>query len=130
MYSCLPAIAVALCLVLPRGFLHNSAANMNLAAPPTISAQPQKSIAVLPFLDLTQGMKEEEFADGMTEELIDKLAKVPGLRVPPPTSSFVYKGNRFRSATSLGPSASPTSSMARAQRRHIGSHRHAPGARR
>jgi len=67
---------------------------MNLAAPPTISAQLQESIAVLPFLDLTQGMKEEEFADGMTEELIDKLAKVPGLRVPPPTSSFVYKGKQ------------------------------------
>ena len=33
----------------------------------------QKSVAVLPFLDLTEGMHEEEFADGMTQELIDKL---------------------------------------------------------
>lgn len=56
--------------------------------------QPQNSVAVLPFLDLTQGMKEEEFADGMTEELIDKISKIPGLRVPPPTSSFYYKGKQ------------------------------------
>jgi transcriptional activator of cad operon len=88
------AIAVALSLVLLAGFLiHNSSANRNLAVP-LADPQPQKSIAVLPFLDLTQGMKEEEFADGMTEELIDRLAKVPGLRVPPPTSSFVYKGKQ------------------------------------
>jgi TolB-like protein len=47
---------------------------------------------VLPFLDLTEGMKEEEFADGMTEELIDRLSRIPGLRVPAPTSSFYFKG--------------------------------------
>ncbi len=40
-------------------------------------------------------MHEEEFADGMTEELIDKLAQVPGLHIPPPTSSFVYKGKQI-----------------------------------
>jgi TolB-like protein/DNA-binding winged helix-turn-helix (wHTH) protein len=57
-------------------------------------AQTQKSIAVLPFLDLTAGMKEEEFADGMTEELIDKLSKIPDLRVPAPTASFYYKGKQ------------------------------------
>ena len=62
------------------------------------SSLPQNSIAVLPFLDLTEGMKEEEFADGMTEELIDKLSKIPGLRVPPPTSSFYFKGKQIRVA--------------------------------
>ena len=46
---------------------------------------------MLPFLDLTEGMKEEEFADGITEELIDRLNKVPGLHVPAPTSSFYFK---------------------------------------
>ena len=55
----------------------------------------EKSIAVLPFLDLTEGMKEEEFADGMTEELIDRLSKIPGLRVPAPTASFYYKGKQL-----------------------------------
>jgi transcriptional activator of cad operon len=54
-----------------------------------------KSIAVLPFLDLTDGMKEEVFADGMTEELIDKLSKVEGLQVPAPTSSFFYKDKQI-----------------------------------
>jgi transcriptional activator of cad operon len=63
------------------------------AAPPADSPA-QKSIAVLPFLDLTEGMKEEEFADGMTEELIDKLSKVPGLRVPTATSSFYFKNKQ------------------------------------
>ena len=53
---------------------------------------PPQSIAVLPFLDLTtQAMNEEYFADGMTEELIDDLSKIPGLRVPGPTSSFYFK---------------------------------------
>src|SRR4029077_16928185 len=59
-----------------------------------VAAQPQKSVAVLPFLDLTEGMKEEEFADGMTEELIDRISKIPGIRVPPPTSSFYFKGKQ------------------------------------
>jgi transcriptional activator of cad operon len=59
-----------------------------------VAPQPQKSIAVLPFLDLTEKMNHEAFADGMTEELIDKLSKIPGLRVPPPTSSFFFKGKQ------------------------------------
>jgi DNA-binding winged helix-turn-helix (wHTH) protein len=59
---------------------------------PAIARQPQKSIAVLPFLDLTEQMNQEPFADGMTEELIDKFSKIPGLRVPPPTSSFYFQG--------------------------------------
>jgi len=56
---------------------------------------PARSVAVLPFLDLTtESMNEEYFADGMTEELIDQFAKIPDLRVPPPTSSFYFKGKR------------------------------------
>jgi len=64
----------------------------NHSASAAIAPLPQKSIAVLPFIDLTEGMHQEEFADGMTEELIDKLSKIPGLRVPSPTSSFYFKG--------------------------------------
>ncbi|HTS36640.1 MAG TPA: winged helix-turn-helix domain-containing protein [Candidatus Solibacter sp.] len=59
-----------------------------------IAAQPQKSVAVLPFLDLTEGMKEEEFADGMTEELIGRLSKIPDFRVPSPTTSFFYEDKK------------------------------------
>jgi transcriptional activator of cad operon len=80
-------------LALVAAFLLRGAiANSRHSASPAADARPQKSIAVLPFLDLTKGMKQEEFADGMTEELIDKLSKIPGLRVPAPTSSFYFKG--------------------------------------
>jgi transcriptional activator of cad operon len=54
-----------------------------------------RTIAVLPFLDLTDSMNEEPFADGMTEELIHKLSKVQGLRVPGPTDSFYFKGKQL-----------------------------------
>ncbi|HUQ12163.1 MAG TPA: winged helix-turn-helix domain-containing protein [Steroidobacteraceae bacterium] len=51
-----------------------------------------RSLAVLPFLDLTtQAMKEEYFADGLTEELINRLSKLPGFEVPAPSVSFHYK---------------------------------------
>jgi transcriptional activator of cad operon len=83
----------ALCLALIVAFLfRNKLGNNNPSASPAITSEPQKSIAVLPFLDLTKEMNQEPFADGMTEELIDKLSKIPGLRVPPPTSSFYFKG--------------------------------------
>jgi len=87
------AAGAALCLAFVLAFLfHGKVANNNHSAPPAIASQPQKSIAVLPFLDLTAEMNQKPFADGMTEELIDKLSKIPGLRVPPPTTSFYYKG--------------------------------------
>jgi TolB-like protein len=55
---------------------------------------PPRSVAVLPFIDLSEGMANEEFADGITEELIDRLNKMPGLRVPAPTSTFFYKNKQ------------------------------------
>jgi TolB-like protein/DNA-binding winged helix-turn-helix (wHTH) protein len=66
--------------------------------PPAAATPPSTSIAVLPILDLTPGMQDEEFADGITEELIDKLSKVPGFQVPPPTSSFALKGKHASAA--------------------------------
>ena len=60
---------------------------------PSAGAPP--SIGVLPFLDLTEGMVQEEFADGITEELIGKLSKIPGVRVPAPTASFNLKGKQL-----------------------------------
>jgi transcriptional activator of cad operon len=90
------AAVATLCLALVVAFLfRGKAANDNLAVPPAMAPQPQKSIAVLPFLDLTEKMNHEAFADGITEELIDKLSKIPGLRVPPPTSSFYFKGKQI-----------------------------------
>ncbi|MGB7825173.1 MAG: protein kinase, partial [Pseudolabrys sp.] len=55
-------------------------------------AVPEKSIAVLPFLDLSQAKDQGYFCDGMSEEILDALAKVEGLRVVARTSSFSFKG--------------------------------------
>jgi adenylate cyclase len=53
---------------------------------------PAKSIAVLPFVNMSADKADEYLSDGMTEELINVLAKVPGLRVPGRTSCFAFKG--------------------------------------
>jgi TolB-like protein len=50
------------------------------------------SIAVLPFVDMSSEKNEEYFADGLAEELLNDLAKTPGLRVAARTSSFQFKG--------------------------------------
>jgi adenylate cyclase len=57
-------------------------------------AAPEKSVAVLPFLDMSEKKDQEFFSDGLSEELIDMLAKVPELRVPARTSSFYFKGKQ------------------------------------
>ena len=51
-----------------------------------------KSIAVLPFVDMSEKKDQEYFADGMAEEILDILAKVPSLKVIGRTSSFQFKG--------------------------------------
>ena len=53
---------------------------------------PGKSIGVLPFVDLSQAKDQEYFCDGISEEILDALAKVEGLRVVARTSSFSFKG--------------------------------------
>jgi eukaryotic-like serine/threonine-protein kinase len=58
----------------------------------TTSPPPEKSIAVLPFLDLSETKDQEYFCDGMSEEILEGLAKVDGLRVVARTSSFSFKG--------------------------------------
>jgi TolB-like protein len=57
-----------------------------------------RSVAVLPFLDLTDEMNEEPFADGISEELIGKLSKQPGLSVAPPGASYYYKNKHDAAA--------------------------------
>src|SRR5262249_15618290 len=68
--------------------------NDDRRAPGGMASPPQTSIAVAPFLDLSEHMNQEEFADGMTEELINRLGKISGFRVPSPTSSFAFKNKR------------------------------------
>ena len=47
---------------------------------------------MLPFSDMSEKKDQEYFSDGLSEELIDMLTKVPDLRVPARTSSFYFKG--------------------------------------
>ncbi len=54
----------------------------------------EKSIAVLPFVDMSEHKDQEYFSDGLSEELIDMLTKIPDLRVPARTSSFYFKGKQ------------------------------------
>jgi TolB-like protein/Flp pilus assembly protein TadD len=62
------------------------------AQAPVVAAISDKSIAVLPFVDMSEKKDQEYFADGMAEEIIDLLVKVPGLKVISRTSSFQFKG--------------------------------------
>ena len=50
------------------------------------------SLAVLPFVDMSHDKQEEYFCDGMSEEIINKLARTEGLKVVARTSSFAFKG--------------------------------------
>jgi serine/threonine-protein kinase len=75
-------LVAALALALPF-YLHRNI---------TTGSPPEKSIAVLPFLDLSETKDQEYFCDGMSEEILEALAKVEGLRVVARTSSFSFKG--------------------------------------
>jgi len=56
------------------------------------SAAPEHSIAVLPFVNMSADKEQEYFSDGLAEELINLLARIPELRVPARTSSFSFRG--------------------------------------
>jgi TolB-like protein/DNA-binding winged helix-turn-helix (wHTH) protein len=91
----------ALCLVIAVALLSfRTVVNGHRQASGVVASALRKSIAVMPFVDLTEHMAQEEFADGLTEELIDRLGKFPGYRVPPPTSSFAFK-NKKRSVADI-----------------------------
>jgi TolB-like protein len=57
------------------------------------------SIAVLPFVDMSQARDQEYFSDGLSEELLNLLAQIPQLRVIARTSSFSFKGKDADLAT-------------------------------
>ena len=90
------AIGYALTRLGPAG----AAADQTVsAAPPpgsergaAASAAHDKSIAVLPFLDMSEKRDQEYFSDGLSEELIDRLSRSRELRVIARTSSFQFKG--------------------------------------
>src|SRR5205807_2569092 len=61
-------------------------------APDASGGSMGKSVAVLPFADMSEKHDQEYFSDGLAEELIDVLTRIPDLRVPARTSSFSFKG--------------------------------------
>ncbi len=71
-----------------------AAERLRMAAPtaPAASAMPAPALAVLPFVDMTPERDNEYFSDGMTEELTNALAQIPGLRVASRLSALAFKG--------------------------------------
>ena len=63
----------------------------NTSGTPASTVVSDKSIAVLPFVDMSEKKDQEYFADGIAEEIIDRLSKVPELYVPARTSSFFFR---------------------------------------
>ena len=53
----------------------------------------EKSVAVLPFVNMSED-RRQHFSDGLSEELINLLTKIPDLRIPARTSSFFFKGKQ------------------------------------
>ncbi|MDH5344215.1 MAG: tetratricopeptide repeat protein [Gammaproteobacteria bacterium] len=58
----------------------------------------QRTIAVLPFVNMSASDEQEYFSDGLTEELLNLLARIPQLRVTSRSSAFYYKGKDVRIA--------------------------------
>ena len=78
--------------VLPKRVAVDTRTLTGQVGAPAPSAILEKSVAVLPFADLSEAKDQEYFADGMAEEVINCLAKIPGLKVIGRTSSFQFKG--------------------------------------
>jgi TolB-like protein len=85
------AVVVGIVVVVGLGFYLWKSHHVGAQAPST-AAITDKSIAVLPFVDMSEKKDQEYFSDGLSEELIDLLAQVQDLRVPARTSSFAFKG--------------------------------------
>ena len=98
--SCLVSSLVAACLAMLLGFMapSDAAAQSLQTAPATTEppavpsiAAPGVSVAVLPFVTLGSGAEEQYLSDWMAQEVLDRLAQVPGLLVIAHTSSFASR---------------------------------------
>jgi TolB-like protein/lipoprotein NlpI len=67
--------------------------------PPASTATDKKSIAVLPFVNMSSDPEQEFFSDGMAEQVLDQLSRVPDLRVIARTSSFAFRNKEVDVAT-------------------------------
>src|SRR5205823_8392303 len=70
-------------------WFHRSASRRGLTTEAVI---PENSVAVLPFVNMSEDKTNEYFSDGISEELLNLLAKIPQLKVAARTSSFSFKG--------------------------------------
>ncbi len=64
-------------------------------AEPDVAMESDKSIAVLPFVNMSDDASNEYFSDGISEELLNLLSKIPELRVISRTSAFSFKGKEI-----------------------------------
>jgi TolB-like protein len=78
-------------VVVTRLWLPQHVASGHATATPNAEPVSAQSIAVLPFLDMSEKKDQAYFSEGLSEELIDQLAKIPGMHVPARTSSFYFK---------------------------------------
>jgi len=86
-------LAVALVLfAVDRFVLLSDTAPATDSAQEIIATEVQQSIAVLPFVNMSPDPDQEYFSDGLSEELLNLLAKIPELKVIGRTSSFAFKG--------------------------------------
>ncbi|MBS0569785.1 MAG: hypothetical protein JSS28_04210 [Proteobacteria bacterium] len=93
-------VILALLLAIGGGLLWRMARTPRTATTATAAAVaagktapiPAKSIAVLPFVNMSGDAKNDYFSDGITEEILDALAQVPNLKVAARTSAFAFKG--------------------------------------
>jgi hypothetical protein len=99
---------------------HGKTATNKPAGLTAVVSPPQQSVAVLPFLDLTEGMKDGEFADGMTEELITDSASCPACSCHPLLPRSTSRTNSYPSPISPGRSTSFMSSTEAYERRARG----------
>jgi len=91
------AVLVMLTLLVGWWWMQRSSKNQEPVAahalPPARTNRPdQKSVAVLPFVNLSDDKGSEYFSDGVSEELLTVLQKVPGMHVAARTSAFSFKG--------------------------------------
>ncbi len=84
--GCLVFVGV---LIVARPYLPGAERHVDTASP---EGSVENSIAVLPFADLSQLGDQEFFADGISEEILNVLVRIPGLKVAGRTSSFSFKG--------------------------------------
>ena len=68
-------------------------ANVTDTEPETATGPDARSIAVLPFVNMSSNEEQEWFSDGLTEEILNALARTPDLLVAARTSSFKYKNS-------------------------------------